>query len=149
MLPQHVRVFLEEKLRSALRRAPRELDMAWGFVVHARRHQPVPTLGVVTLGGESLQLTGRLLAHLDGEVLWLYGRTPSTLSAMPLDLAPVPGPASDAPLESVTMHVGSVLPEGAEPEAVPATLLEAQVSADALTDALVFLLPGRPAGWPR
>src|SRR6185437_11827205 len=67
VVPYHTIAFSQQKLRAALRRSSgQEPALAYGFVVHSRRQQERPTLGVITLSGESLGLNRRLLAALDG-----------------------------------------------------------------------------------
>ena len=62
MVPYHTIAFSQQKLRAALRRAAgQEPAFTYGFVVHSRRHSDHPTLGLITLHGESLALNERLL----------------------------------------------------------------------------------------
>ena len=62
MVPYHTIAFSQQKLRAALRRAAgQEPGFNYGFVVHSRRHNEAPTLGVITLQGESLALSEQLL----------------------------------------------------------------------------------------
>jgi hypothetical protein len=65
VVPYHTIAFSQQKLRAALRRsAGQDPALNYGFVVHARRQNDRPTLGVITLNGESLPLNRRLLAGL-------------------------------------------------------------------------------------
>ena len=82
MVPYHTIAFSQQKLRAALRRAAgQEPAFNYGFVVHSRRHNERPTLGLITLQGESLALNERLLKALDGLPLWLFGHARITLTA--------------------------------------------------------------------
>ena len=52
MVPYHTIAFSQQKLRAALRRASaQEPPFNYGFVVHSRRHNERPSLGVITLQG--------------------------------------------------------------------------------------------------
>ena len=80
MVPYHTIAFSQQKLRSALRRAAgQDPGFNYGFVVHSRRHHERPTLGLITLHGESLAFNERLLKSLDGLPLWLFGHARITL----------------------------------------------------------------------
>ena len=82
MVPYHTIAFSQQKLRAALRRAAgQEPAFTYGFVVHSRRYSDHPTLGLITLNGESLQLNERLLKALDGAALWLFGHARITLGS--------------------------------------------------------------------
>ena len=80
VVPYHTIAFSQQKLRAALRRSGgQEPSLTYGFVVHSRRQHERPTLGVITLNGESLPLNRRLLAALEGLPLWLFGHARVTL----------------------------------------------------------------------
>ena len=67
VVPYHTIAFSQQKLRAALRRAAgQDPAFTYGFVVHSRRYSDQPTLGLITLHGESLPLNERLLKALDG-----------------------------------------------------------------------------------
>ena len=73
VVPYHTIAFSQQKLRAALRRsAGQDPSLNYGFVVHARRQNERPTLGVITLNGESLALNRRLIGGLEGLPLWLF-----------------------------------------------------------------------------
>ena len=64
MVPYHTIAFSQQKLRAALRRAAgQDPAFTYGFVVHSRRYSDHPTLGLITLNGESLPLNERLLGR--------------------------------------------------------------------------------------
>src|SRR5215213_4254881 len=74
VVPYHTIAFSQQKLRAALRRAAgQEPAFNYGFVVHSRRQNERPALGLITLHGESLAFNERLLKSLDGLPLWLFG----------------------------------------------------------------------------
>ena len=80
MVPYHTIAFSQQKLRAALRRAAgQDPAFTYGFVVHSRRHHERPTLGLITLHGESLAFNERLLKSLEGLPLWLFGHARITL----------------------------------------------------------------------
>ena len=82
MVPYHTIAFSQQKLRAALRRSVgQEPAFNYGFVVHSRRHNEKPTLGVITLHGESLALSEQLLKGLDGLPIWLFGHARITFAA--------------------------------------------------------------------
>ena len=88
MVPYHTIAFSQQKLRAALRRAAgQDPAFTYGFVVHSRRHNERPTLGLITLHGESLAFNERLLKALDGLPLWLFGHARITLVPGDGDLA--------------------------------------------------------------
>ena len=82
MVPYHTIAFSQQKLRAALRRAAgQDPAFTYGFVVHSRRYTDHPSLGLITLQGESLPLNDRLLKALDGAPLWLFGHARITLGS--------------------------------------------------------------------
>src|SRR5689334_9923850 len=55
VVPYHTIAFSQQKLRAALRRAAgQDPAFNYGFVIHSRRQSERPTLGLITLHGESL-----------------------------------------------------------------------------------------------
>ena len=82
MVPYHTIAFSQQKLRAALRRSlGQEPAFNYGFVIHSRRHNEKPSLGVITLHGESLALSEQLLKGLDGLPIWLFGHARITFAA--------------------------------------------------------------------
>jgi hypothetical protein len=147
VVPFHTVAFAQQKLRSAVRRASSQhQNLRYGFVIHARRRGARNALGVITLSGESLALTPRLLEGLDGRSLRLFGTAPIQLSAgttigSDLELRA----KADLALASVMMHVDGVSDAAAQGHVVE---VEAAVMADALAQPLVVLMPERPESWP-
>ena len=81
VVPYHTIAFSQQKLRAAIRRAAgQEPAFSYGFVIHSRRYSARPTLGLITLNGESLELSERLLKSLEGSPLWLFGHARITLA---------------------------------------------------------------------
>ena len=66
-------------------------------MVHSRRHNESPTLGVITLQGESLALSEQLLKGLDGLPIWLFGHARITFGAGETIEATEPGKANARP----------------------------------------------------
>lgn len=149
MVPYHTIAFSQQKLRAALRRASgQDPAFTYGFVVHSRRQHDRPTLGLITLQGESLALNERLLQGLDGMPLWLFGHARITLNpGTTLESADAskaePG---DRPLASLVMHIATFdTSTGVTQHLVQ---VEALVKAETLVQPLLVLTPNRPAAWP-
>ncbi len=149
MVPYHTIAFSQQKLRAALRRsAGQEPAFNYGFVVHSRRHNEKPTLGVITLHGESLALSERLLKGIDGLPIWLFGHARISFGG---------GDALDAsetgktkvelrPLTSLVMHISTFdTTAGLTQHLVQ---VEALVKAETLVQPLIVLTHERPAAWP-
>ena len=158
MVPYHTIAFSQQKLRAALRRsAGQEPAFKYGFVVHSRRQNDRPTLGVITLHGESLALSERLLKGLDGLPIWLFGHARITFGAgQAIDSAdpvkPAIGkasgkPAADArPLTTLVMHISTFdTTAGLTQHLVQ---VEALVKAETLVQPLLVLAHERPGPWP-
>ncbi len=149
MVPYHTIAFSQQKLRAALRRsAGQEPGFSYGFVVHSRRFNERPSLGLITLHGESLTLNDRLLRALDGHPLWLFGHARITFApGSPIESAesskadPV-----DHPLASLVMHIATFdTSTGITQHLVQ---VEALVKAETLVQPLLVLAPERPGAWP-
>lgn len=149
MVPYHTIAFSQQKLRAALRRsAGQEPAFNYGFVVHSRRHNEKPTLGVITLHGESLALSERLLKGIDGLPIWLFGHARISFGG---------GDALDAsetgktkvelrPLTSLVMHISTFdTTAGLTQHLVQ---VEALVKAETLVQPLIVLTHERPGAWP-
>ncbi|HEU5171470.1 MAG TPA: hypothetical protein VFU46_13070 [Gemmatimonadales bacterium] len=149
MVPYHTIAFSQQKLRAALRRsAGQEPALAYGFVVHARRYNDRPTLGLITLNGESLALNRRLLAGLDGLPLWLFGHARIVLGQATLadgvDLSDEE--ADDAPLGQLVMHIATF--DASTGITQNLVQVEAAIRADTLVQPLLILTQARPESWP-
>lgn len=149
MVPYHTIAFSQQKLRAAIRRAAgQDPAFTYGFVVHSRRYSARPTLGLITLNGESLQLTERLLKSLEGSPLWLFGHARITLAAgTTADEAS--GTEEDAdlqPLSSLVMHIATF--DASSGVTQHLVQVEAQVKADTLVQPLLVLTHTRPDAWP-
>ena len=134
-----------ERLRRASGQEP---AFNYGFVVHSRRHNEKPTLGVITLHGESLALSERLLKGIDGLPIWLFGHARISFGG---------GDALDAsetgktkvelrPLTSLVMHISTFdTTAGLTQHLVQ---VEALVKAETLVQPLIVLTHERPGAWP-
>ena len=149
MVPYHTIAFSQQKLRAALRRtAGQEPGFGYGFVVHSRRHNDRPTLGLITLHGESLALSERMLKSVDGTTLWLFGHARITLtagnsieSAEGSKVSP-----ADRPLASLVMQIATFdATAGITQHLVQ---VEALVKAETLVQPLLVLTHERPLAWP-
>jgi hypothetical protein len=149
VVPYHTIAFSQQKLRAALRRAAgQDPAFTYGFVVHSRRYSEQPTLGLITLQGESLPLNERLLKALDGAPLWLFGHARITLgSGIPLPSAEnSKADPLDRPLASLLMHIATFdTSTGVTQHLVQ---VEAQVKAETLVHPLLVLTHARPNAWP-
>lgn len=149
MVPYHTIAFSQQKLRAALRRAEgQDPVFTYGFVVHSRRNHERPALGLITLHGESLAFSERLLKSLDGLPLWLFGHARITL--MPgTTISPAEGgrtKQADRPLASMLMHIATFdTSTGVTQHLVQ---VEAVVKAESLVQPLLILTPSRPVAWP-
>ena len=149
MVPYHTIAFSQQKLRAALRRsAGQEPAFNYGFVVHSRRHNEKPTLGVITLHGESLALSERLLKGIDGLPIWLFGHARISFGG---------GDALDAsetgktkvelrPLTSLVMHISTFDTSAGLTQRL--VQVEALVKAESLVQPLIVLTHERPGTWP-
>jgi hypothetical protein len=149
VVPYHTIAFSQQKLRAALRRAAgQEPAFNYGFVVHSRRHNERPTLGLITLNGESMTLNRRLLGSLEGLPLWLFGHARITFgqgSAVE-GAGEEPDKAANAPLASLLMHIATFdATTGVSQNLVQ---VEAAIRADTLVQPLLILTHSRPAAWP-
>ena len=148
MVPYHTIAFSQQKLRAALRRSTgQEPGFNYGFVVHSRRHNEKPTLGVITLHGESLALSEQLLKGLDGLPIWLFGHARITLGAgRTVQGEPAKANASLRPLTSLVMHISTFdTTAGLTQHLVQ---VEALVKAESLVQPLIVLTHERPEAWP-
>jgi hypothetical protein len=153
VVPYHTIAFSQQKLRAALRRsADMEPEFTYGFVVHTRRQGDHPTLGIITLQGESLPLSDRLLAGLEDVSMWLFGHARITLQGgEPIPgVEPQPsarrGALSEAPLRSLQMQIATFDAQtGVTKHLVQ---VEAVVKAETLVQPLVVLTTQRPSSWP-
>jgi hypothetical protein len=149
VVPYHTIAFSQQKLRAALRRAAgQDPAFTYGFVVHSRRYTDHPTLGLITLQGESLPLNDRLLQALDGAPLWLFGHARITLGSGTPILGTENSKADplDRPLASLLMHIATFdTSTGVTQHLVQ---VEAVVKAESLVQPLLILTPSRPAAWP-
>jgi hypothetical protein len=162
VVPYHTIAFSQQKLRAALRRSTgQEPPFNYGFVIHSRRHHERPTLGLITLQGESLALSERLLKGLDGLPVWLFGHARITFGAgeavdspeavnLPVGKAAKTAagksPADARPLTTLVMHISTFdTSTGLTQHLVQ---VEALVKAESLVQPLLVLAHERPAAWP-
>ena len=148
MVPYHTIAFSQQKLRAALRRSVgQEPAFNYGFVIHSRRHNERPTLGVITLYGESLGLSEQLLKGLDGLPIWLFGHARITFApGETVEGEPDKAKADLRPLTSLVMHISTFdTSSGLTQHLVQ---VEALVKAESLVQPLIVLTHERPASWP-
>lgn len=150
MVPFRTIALGQERLKLMLARAGAATPMmAYGCLLHVRKERARATLGIITLSGESLPLTPRLLAALADEPILLAGQTRVALGLLDPGQLAEPDRSLDAILLQVLpelIEVPGVSPDDEEIEVLAG--VEALVSADTLLQPLVLLLHSRPAGWP-
>jgi hypothetical protein len=149
VVPYHTIAFSQQKLRAALRRsAGQEPGFNYGFVVHSRRHNERPTLGMITLHGESLALSEQLLKGLDGQPIWLFGHARITFGAgEAIDTTEQGTPeAIHRPLSSLVMHISTFDTNAGITQHL--VQVEALVKAETLVQPLLVLAHERPGAWP-
>ncbi len=149
MVPYHTIAFSQQKLRAAIRRAAgQDPAFKYGFVVHSRRYSAHPTLGLITLNGESLELTERLLKSLEGSPLWLFGHARITLAAGTTGEETGDGDEEGeaTPLSALLMHIATF--DASSGVTQHLVQVEAQVRAETLVQPLLVLTHGRPEAWP-
>jgi hypothetical protein len=149
VVPYHTIAFSQQKLRAALRRsAGQEPAFNYGFVVHARRQHDRPTLGLITLQGESLALSERLLKAVDGTPLWLFGH--ARISFTPGSVVEAARGSkvaeADRPLASLVMQIATF--DTAAGITQHLVQVEALVKAETLVQPLLVLTHERPGAWP-
>jgi hypothetical protein len=148
VVPYHTIAFSQQKLRAALRRSSgQEPAFNYGFVVHSRRHAERPTLGLITLQGESLALSEQLLKALEGLPIWLFGHARITFGAGDaVELSNSSKNALERPLASLVMHISTFdTTAGVTQHLVQ---VEALVKAETLVQPLLVLTHERPPSWP-
>jgi hypothetical protein len=149
VVPYHTIAFSQQKLRAAIRRAAgQDPAFTYGFVVHSRRYSDHPTLGLITLQGESLPLNERLLKALDGAPLWLFGHARITLGSGTHAESTENSKAdpSDRPLSALLMHIATFDTSAGITQHL--VQVEAQVKAATLVQPLLVLTHARPNAWP-
>jgi hypothetical protein len=149
VVPYHTIAFSQQKLRAALRRSSgQDPAFAYGFVVHSRRHNERPSLGLITLHGESLALNERLLKSVDGLPLWLFGHARITLGPGSALESAEGGKAEqlDRPLSSLVMHIATF--DNTTGITQHLVQVEALVKAETLVQPLLVLTHARPPAWP-
>lgn len=151
MVPYHTIAFSQQKLRAALRRsAGQDPSFNYGFVVHSRRHTEHPTLGIITLHGESMALNERLITSLEGMPLWLFGHARITLAPGATAIGHGGGRGrtrvEELPLAALVMHIATFDASAGVTQHL--VQVEAMVKADALVQPLLILTPARPPTWP-
>jgi hypothetical protein len=147
VVPYHTIAFSQQKLRAAIRRAAgQEPAFSYGFVVHSRRYSARPTLGLITLNGESLELTERLVRSLEGSPLWLFGHARITLAAGTAVDGEIDDENDLKPLSSLLMHIATFDASAGVTQHL--VQVEAQVKAETLVQPLLVLTHARPEAWP-
>jgi hypothetical protein len=147
VVPYHTIAFSQQKLRAALRRSSgQEPAFNYGFVVHSRRQNDRPTLGLITLHGESLALNERLLKGLDGLPIWLFGHARITFGGGETVEGAGRTKADLRPLTSLVMHISTFDTSAGLTQHL--VQVEALVKAESLVQPLIVLTHERPASWP-
>ena len=149
MVPYHTIAFSQQKLRAALRRAAgQDPAFNYGFVIHSRRQNECPTLGLISLHGESLPLSERLLKSVDGVSLWLFGHARINFAAGSTIQSAEGGKVRpiDRPLASLVMQIATFDTSAGITQHL--VQVEALVKAETLVQPLLVLTHERPGAWP-
>jgi len=112
----------------------------YGFVIHPRLEEGRLGFGVITVGGESFQLTSHLLATLAETTCWVYGRLPVRLDR--------PDLARETSALPHTLRVTVLDEEDHSRETLALLRARGPVTPDELVEAVVVLTHDRPEGWP-
>jgi len=140
----------QQRLRATITRTPESTArFGYGVLLHVRKERTRITLGLITLAGESLPLTPRLLASITDVTLLLAGQTRVTLGLLD------PGQLAE-PDRGIDTLLMQVIPEAIESSSTDGNSesgevlagVEALVCAQTLLQPIVLLLPSRPRGWP-
>ena len=138
---------VRDRLVSALRTATTPFPCGYAFLIHPRRREGEDGFGVITLAGESLPLSVRMLAALE--------RVPSLIDGLsPVTLAPAEPFDWTAPRDPGTSW-NEVLPvnriavwHGPRTERVSIHATGTYLAASARSPQLVVFCQSRPEGWP-
>lgn len=148
MVPYRTVALGQQRVKATLCRSEASTSrFGYGVLLHVRKERTRATLGLITMSGESLPLTARLLATITDTPMLLAGQTRVTLGL----IDPGAHAEPDRALDAVVMQV---IPEAAAAESFSGDSdalagIDALVCADTLLQPLVLLLPARPVGWPR
>lgn len=138
---------VRDRLRVALRETTTPFPCSYAFLIHPRRREGEDGFGVITLAGESLPLSVRMLAALE--------RIPSLIDGLsPVTLAPAEPFDWTAPRDPGTSW-NEVLPvnriavwHGPRSERISTHATGTYLAASHRTPQLVVFCQTRPEGWP-
>ncbi len=143
---------VQEKLRQVIASAASEgHEYRFGFLLHRREDFGQMQFGLITLGGESLPLTHRMLNALHDVVCWVYGEVPANLETSDKDRHAVHVDDEGRPVDALarTLTVTLLTEEGKAPDSFALCPSQGTLTPDGLTEPLLLLTATRPHGWPR
>ena len=142
---------VQEKLRQVIAGAASEgQEYGYGFLLHRREDFGQLQFGLITLGGESMPLTHRMLNALQGVVCWVYGEVPAGIETADRDRHAVHVDDEGRPTDTVarTLMVTLLTPDGSQPDSSALCPAQGTMTPVTLTEPLLMLTATRPAGWP-
>ncbi len=123
-----------------------------GRTKHRRRREDFGQLqfGLITLGGESMPLTHRLLNALQGVACWVYGEVPAGIETADRDRHAVHVDDEGHPTDAMarTIMVTLLTPDGSQPDDFAVCPAQGTMTPVTLTEPLLLLTATRPVGWP-
>ena len=142
---------VQEKLRQVIAGAASEgQEYGYGFLLHRREDFGQLQFGLITLGGESMPLTHRMLNALQGVVCWVYGEVPAGIETADRDRHAAHVDDEGRPTDTVarTLMVTLLTPDGSQPDSSALGPAQGTMTPVTLPDPLLMLTAPRPAGWP-
>ncbi len=142
---------VQEKLRQVMAGAASEgQEYCYGFLLHRREDFGQLQFGLITLGGESMPLTHRLLNALQGVACWVYGEVPAGIETADRDRHAVHVDDEGHPTDAMarTIMVTLLTPDGSQPDDFAVCPAQGTMTPVTLTEPLLLLTATRPVGWP-
>jgi hypothetical protein len=142
---------VQEKLRQVMAGAASEgQEYGYGFLLHRREDFGQLQFGLITLGGESMPLTHRLLNALQGVACWVYGEVPAGIETADRDRHAVHVDDEGHPTDAMarTLMVTLLTPDGSHPDDLAVCPAQGTMTPVTLTEPLLLLTATRPVGWP-
>lgn len=138
---------VRDRLRTALRETETPIPCSYAFLIHPRRRAGEEGFGVITLAGESLPLSVRMLAALETVPSLIDGMSPIVLApAEPFDWT-APAEPGDSWREVLPVHRIAIW-HGYRAERVGIQATGTYLAAGHHGPQLVVFCQSRPEGWP-
>jgi len=138
---------VRDRLRTALKETDTPFPCGYAFLIHPRRRAGEEGFGVITLSGESLPLSVRMLAALEEVPTLIDGVSPIVLApAEPFDWTAPQEPGTPWS-EVLPVHRIAVW-HGHRPERLTMQSTGTYLAAGSHGPQLVVFCQTRPQGWP-